>query len=77
MTIVDRQTPDFDRFRAVEVRVGDTKIVGGPQVLSGVNTLCATVPDVHADTTVHELTCSPGPVEGSMNPSKMQNKQCM
>ena len=67
VTLVARQTPDFDRFRSIEVRVGDTRIVGGTQVLSGINTLCATIPDVVTDTTVYEMACSPGPVKGNLS----------
>ena len=68
--IVDRQTPRFDRFRSVEVRIGMVKIEAGrPERLDGLsnhsrNSLCAKLPDVDPITTVHELTCSPGPIVG-------------
>ena len=77
MVIVDRQTPEYNRFRAMDVRVGKTEVLGGPQRLDGINTLCATVPDVQTATTVYELICSPGPIEGELFDGKVKRGLCI
>ena len=62
--IIDRQTPDYYLFRSVDVSVGNQMVSGGPQRLSGINQLCAHVPDMKTTTTVYNLPCSPGPING-------------
>ena len=61
--IIDRQTPDYDRIRSIEVRIGIEKVSGGPQRLDQLNQLCAQIPDEQTNTTVYDLPCTPGPID--------------
>ena len=61
---------EFNLFRSVDVRVGETKVIGGPKRLDGINSLCAHIPDEQSNTTVYELTCAPGPIKGNLEEKK-------
>lgn len=67
---MSRQTAPYDAFRSVDVRVGMNfaTVAGQPKRLDDDgNPLCARLPDAHPNTTVHEMTCSPGPIKGRPN----------